>query len=221
MAGLSFLVTGILESLEREEINELVKQYGGKVMSTVGKRLNYLIVGEEAGPKKVAQATDYGIKIISEDDFLNLIRQSSDNTESKESLKSPGNKNRSPHKIKQDNSPLSPKNNNMKIKDQLSPTIKRSPQKRSFSENIKEEKLESLSNKQPKVENRSSPKKHSPQTIKIKTENLESIDQKISQTMVTIKTDIPENMVAWVDKYKPTTIKDIVGQQGAASNVVK
>lgn len=87
MAGLSFLVTGILESLEREEINELVKQYGGKVMSTVGKRLNYLIVGEEAGPKKVAQATDYGIKIISEDDFLNLIRQSSDNTESKESLK--------------------------------------------------------------------------------------------------------------------------------------
>ncbi|CAD7093602.1 unnamed protein product [Hermetia illucens] len=64
LAGLSFLVTDILESLEREECNSLIKDLGGKVSSTVGKRLDYLVVGEEAGPKKLATAQDLGIKVI-------------------------------------------------------------------------------------------------------------------------------------------------------------
>lgn len=215
------MVTGILESLEREEVNDLVKQYGGKVMSTVGKRLNYLIVGEEAGPKKVAQATDYGIKIISEDEFLDMIRQSSNDAVIKTTGNNPGHKNKNSQEIMENNLSLSPINNNIKIKSPLSPTINRSPQKRNIFESNIEIKLESPPKKMIKLEAKSNFEEISEETIKIKTEKNNFLDEKLPKSINTIKTEISENMTAWVDKYKPTTVKDIVGQQGSASNVVK
>lgn len=49
LTGMTFLVSGVLESMERDEANELIKKCGGKIVTTVTKKLNYLVVGEEVG----------------------------------------------------------------------------------------------------------------------------------------------------------------------------
>jgi len=77
LAGLSFLVTGVLESMERDEANQVIKDFGGKVAKSIIKRLDYMVVGEDAGPKKIANAEELGIKMISEDVLFNLIREKS------------------------------------------------------------------------------------------------------------------------------------------------
>ena len=71
--GLSFLFTGTLTTLNRNRAKELVEQRGGSVLSAVSKKLNYLIVGQKAGSKlKKAQALDT-IKILTEEEFINLL----------------------------------------------------------------------------------------------------------------------------------------------------
>ena len=49
LAGLVFVLTGVYESLEREEMAEIIKNLGGKVTTSVSKNTKYLVVGEEAG----------------------------------------------------------------------------------------------------------------------------------------------------------------------------
>ncbi|KAH0568972.1 hypothetical protein KQX54_021671 [Cotesia glomerata] len=74
LAGLSFVVTGVLESLEREEVDELIKQYGGRVVGNLSKKTNYLVVGDAAGESKMAKADSLHVKKISEDELLEMIR---------------------------------------------------------------------------------------------------------------------------------------------------
>ena len=52
---LTFVITGVLESLERDQAAELVKKYGGKVTVSVSGKTSYLVVGEEAGQSKLAK----------------------------------------------------------------------------------------------------------------------------------------------------------------------
>lgn len=49
------MVTGILDSLERNEAEELIQKYGGRAVNAVSGKVNYIIVGEEAGPAKLAK----------------------------------------------------------------------------------------------------------------------------------------------------------------------
>ncbi|XP_011497234.1 PREDICTED: replication factor C subunit 1 [Ceratosolen solmsi marchali] len=74
LVNLNFLITGVLESLERNEAEKIIKQYGGKILHSVSKKLNYIIIGDEPGPSKLAKAESLGIKKITEDDLLDLIR---------------------------------------------------------------------------------------------------------------------------------------------------
>ena len=55
LEGLTFVVTGVLDSMEREEASELIKRYGGKVTTNVSGRTSYLVVGEEPGEGKLAK----------------------------------------------------------------------------------------------------------------------------------------------------------------------
>ena len=71
--GLKFLTTGVLESLNRDECKEIIEKYGGSVISGVTKKLDYLIVGEDAGQSKLEKARELDIKQLSEDEFLQLI----------------------------------------------------------------------------------------------------------------------------------------------------
>ena len=50
--GLTFVITGILESIEREEAADLIQRYGGKVTQSVSKKTSYVIVGRDPGEHK-------------------------------------------------------------------------------------------------------------------------------------------------------------------------
>jgi DNA ligase (NAD+) len=73
LQDLTFLFTGSLAKLKRSEAEELVEQNGGKIVSGVSAKLNYLVVGEDAGSKLEKAKKITSIKIISEDQFLKMI----------------------------------------------------------------------------------------------------------------------------------------------------
>ena len=75
--GLVFVLTGVYESLEREEMTNIVKKLGGKVTTSLSKNTKYLVVGSEAGESKMAKAKTLGTPTLTEDEFLNLIREKS------------------------------------------------------------------------------------------------------------------------------------------------
>lgn len=69
----TFLFTGTLNKLKRNDAEALVESHGGKILSGVSSKLNYLVVGEDAGSKFEKAKKINTIKIISEDEFLELI----------------------------------------------------------------------------------------------------------------------------------------------------
>lgn len=74
LAGKTFLFTGALSQFSRSEAQKMVEQNGGKNLSSVSKNLNYLIAGERAG-SKLTKAQELGtVKILTENDFLELIK---------------------------------------------------------------------------------------------------------------------------------------------------
>ena len=75
LEGLSFLFTGTLPTLKRSEAEEMVEQNGGKILGNVSSKLNYLVVGDDAGSKLEKAKRISSIKIISEADFLHLLRK--------------------------------------------------------------------------------------------------------------------------------------------------
>ncbi len=75
LAGKTFLFTGSLQKLKRDEAKEIVEKHGGKNISSVSKNLNVLVVGENAG-SKLTKAQQIGtIEILTEDEFLDLISE--------------------------------------------------------------------------------------------------------------------------------------------------
>ena len=73
--GKSFVVSGIFTHFEREELKSIIKKHGGKVLSSVSGKLDYLVAGENMGPSKLQKANELGIKIISEEDFIGLLNK--------------------------------------------------------------------------------------------------------------------------------------------------
>jgi DNA ligase (NAD+) len=72
LAGMTFVLTGTLPGLTREEATELIVGAGGKVTSAVSKKTNYVVAGEEAGTK-LAKAESLGVTIIDEDALRALL----------------------------------------------------------------------------------------------------------------------------------------------------
>ncbi|KAJ6108679.1 Replication factor C subunit 1 [Penicillium sp. IBT 18751x] len=75
LAGLTFVFTGVLESLGREEGQELVKQYGGKCTGAPSSKTSYVVLGNDAGPKKLETIAKNKLKTINEDGLFELIRR--------------------------------------------------------------------------------------------------------------------------------------------------
>ena len=74
LSGQTFLFTGTLSKLKRSEAEALAEAEGGIIASGISAKLNYLVVGEDAGSKLEKAKKINTIKIISEDEFLTLIK---------------------------------------------------------------------------------------------------------------------------------------------------
>lgn len=72
LAGLTFVLTGTMESLSRDEASEKIRARGGSVTSSVSKNTDYVVAGEKAG-SKLTKAEELGVKILDEAAFLKLI----------------------------------------------------------------------------------------------------------------------------------------------------
>jgi DNA ligase (NAD+) len=72
LAGKTIVVTGTLTKYSRDEIKELIEQNGGKASSSVSKKTDFVLAGEEAG-SKLAKAQELGVKVINEEEFDGLI----------------------------------------------------------------------------------------------------------------------------------------------------
>ena len=69
----TFMFTGKLLDMSRAEAKSLIEENSGSVVSSVNKKLKYLIIGDKPTNRKVEQAKELGIKILSEKEWLNLL----------------------------------------------------------------------------------------------------------------------------------------------------
>jgi len=75
LTGLTFLFTGTLPTLKRSDAEAMVEENGGQIISGVSTKLNYLVVGEDAGSKLEKAKKINSVKIISEAEFLKILRK--------------------------------------------------------------------------------------------------------------------------------------------------
>ena len=71
--GMTFVLTGTLPTLKRSEASKIIESFGGKTSSSVSKKTTYVLAGEEAG-SKLDKANALGIEVISEEDFMGMIK---------------------------------------------------------------------------------------------------------------------------------------------------
>ena len=69
----TFVITGKLDKYSRDEVEEIIEKHGGKASSSVSKKTDYVLAGEDAG-SKLTKAEGLGIKIISEEEFEEMIK---------------------------------------------------------------------------------------------------------------------------------------------------
>jgi DNA ligase (NAD+) len=74
LEGITFLFTGTMPTLKRGDAEEMVEQNGGKILGGVSSKLNYLVVGEDAGSKLEKAKKINSVKIISESEFLKMLK---------------------------------------------------------------------------------------------------------------------------------------------------
>ncbi len=73
LAGKVFVLTGTLTNLTRDQAKEKIRQYGGRISSSVSKQTDYVVAGDEPG-SKYTRAEKLGIKILSEQEFFDLVK---------------------------------------------------------------------------------------------------------------------------------------------------
>lgn len=197
LAGLCFVITGVLESLEREEANDLIEKYGGCVRAAISKKNDYLIVGDEAGESKLAKAQSLKIKVLSEDGLLELIGTRPAGKASKILPSRRKKKETSPAKesISFTRSP-SPKN------------VEKSP-----------EKIEKTSTSTEQIKEKS-PIKIKSTTDKNQTPKPEPQIKPLCSNKITVPAPVMVHVgqaEALTEKYRPKTMKQIIGQHGDKS----
>ena len=73
LEGKKIVVSGVFESISRNELKELIEQHGGKVSNSISSKTSFIVAGEGMGPSKKAKAEKLNIEINSESSFLSLL----------------------------------------------------------------------------------------------------------------------------------------------------
>lgn len=73
LQGQIFVVSGVFHQMSRNELKKAIEDNGGKVSSSISKKTNFVVAGDNMGPSKLAKAENLGISIISEQDFIDKI----------------------------------------------------------------------------------------------------------------------------------------------------
>ncbi|KAM5271711.1 replication factor C subunit 1 [Ctenodactylus gundi] len=204
LEGLTFVITGVLESIERDEAKSLIERYGGKVTGNVSKKTNYLVMGRDSGQSKSDKAAALGTKIVDEDGLLDLIR-TMPGKKSKyeiaveaEMEKGKSKLERTPQKNNQGKRKISPsKKESESKKSKLTP-------KRDSSTKIMKKETEESDVFRRGLDFKEQVAKGTNGDSRLRDLALDSSENKV------------ENLL-WVDKYKPTSLKTIIGQQGDQS----
>ncbi len=75
LSGQTFVVSGVFETLDRDELKKRIEDNGGKVASSVSSKTTYVVAGANMGPSKRTKAESLGVAIISEQEFLQLLQK--------------------------------------------------------------------------------------------------------------------------------------------------
>ncbi|GCC24657.1 hypothetical protein chiPu_0003059 [Chiloscyllium punctatum] len=196
LEGLSFVITGVLESMERDDAKSLIERYGGKLTGNISKKTNYLVTGREGGRAKLDKAESLGTKQIDEDGLLDLIRRL------------PGK--RSKYEIAAENEVK--KSNNAREGGRI------------MQKGEHHSKTISPISKKQCEDNKGSPStpENGESSRCAKRSILFKADPFSNQPEVKCEPQLQTSMkeeqsLLWVDKYKPAALKNIIGQQGEQS----
>jgi DNA ligase (NAD+) len=74
LAGKTFVVSGVFSQFSRDGIKESIEANGGKVSGSISKKTDFVLAGDKMGPEKKKKAEDLGVAVISEEDYLRMIR---------------------------------------------------------------------------------------------------------------------------------------------------
>jgi DNA ligase (NAD+) len=74
LKGKSFVVSGVFEKVSRNELKKLIEDNGGKVASSISSKTSFVVAGDKMGPSKREKAEKLGVPMITEDEFLNMIK---------------------------------------------------------------------------------------------------------------------------------------------------
>lgn len=73
LEGMAFVVSGVFNAFSRDELKEIISSNGGKNVGSISAKTTYVVAGDKMGPAKLQKATDLGVKILSEDEFIQLL----------------------------------------------------------------------------------------------------------------------------------------------------
>ncbi|MBI4947465.1 MAG: NAD-dependent DNA ligase LigA [Bacteroidetes bacterium] len=73
LKGLSILISGTFEKYSRDELKELIEKHGGKNTGSISSKTSFILAGENMGPAKLEKARKFGIRLVSEQEFLKMI----------------------------------------------------------------------------------------------------------------------------------------------------
>ncbi|XP_015687437.1 replication factor C subunit 1 [Protobothrops mucrosquamatus] len=200
LEGMTFVITGVLESIERDEAKSLIERYGGKVTGNISKKTNYLVKGRDCGASKCEKASALGTKIIDEDGLFDLIR----NTPGK----------RSKYEIAAETEAKKAKSRDDKTETKA--------EKKKVSPAKPDSNCRKKSSLAEKTDSFRSVKQESG-TVRRGLDFEQKLLEEEKKVPAEEKNSVRESkknrgeVLLWVDKYKPTSIKTVIGQQGEQS----